>query len=116
MIRWAELLALGLFLSCGQARSAGPLRVEAMVAGSNTRLVLLAAPGYRINSRLEPALELAGDTVIRFHGSSLTSDSSYFATPPIAILPGRRREIHGTLRASICDPGAEVCRTLEVSL
>jgi hypothetical protein len=84
--------------------------------GPNTRLELVASPGLKLNARLAPALELPGGTVLRFHSTHLTSDSAYFAEPPIALLSGQQSEVHGILRASVCDSGATVCRSVEVRL
>jgi hypothetical protein len=77
----ARLFALGLLalaLGCGGAagRSA-PLRVDRQLSGGATTLVLVAAPGVRINARVKPSLELPDGTVLRFDSPHLTADSAY---------------------------------------
>ena len=49
-------------------------------------------------------------------GPELTADSSYFAQPPTAVLPGHHRSVRGTLRASICENETPVCRSLVLEL
>jgi hypothetical protein len=93
-----------------------PLAVRVEAGDSTTRLVLVAAPGLRINARLKPALELSGGEIIRFDAPLLTPDSAYFAEPPSARLPGRATTIHGTLKASACAVGERVCRLLVLRL
>jgi hypothetical protein len=46
----------------------------------------------------------------------LTADSSYFAEPPTAVLAGRHHTVRGTVRASICENDAPVCRSLVFEL
>jgi hypothetical protein len=67
-------------------------------------------------ARLKPALELADGSILRFDTSRLTADSAYFAEPPAAVLPGRHRRVRGTLRASVCENDAPVCRALVLEL
>jgi hypothetical protein len=100
---------------CAQ-EPAGPLRLETARVGADTRINLIAAPGYRINARLKPALELPGGRVIRLDSPYLTPDSAYFAEPPSALIPRRERTVGGRLRASVCDPGETVCRTVTLDL
>ena len=92
------------------------LHLEITPAGADTRLSLLAAPGYRINARVKPALELPDGSVLRFDTPHVTSDSAYFAEPPAALLSGRPGRVGGTLRASVCEPGQQVCRVLTLEL
>jgi hypothetical protein len=106
------LLCLAALGACSGTRPR--LDVQTSQAGPNTRLTLLTAPGLRLNARLKPALELPDGRVLRFDSPHLTSDSAYFAEPPGALLSGRHRRVHGTLRASVCDSGTTVCRVLEV--
>jgi hypothetical protein len=115
MSRWsaAAWLLLG---ACHGNPVPAPLRVAAAAAGPDTRLTLIPAPGLKLNARLEPALELTGGGVIRFRSQQVTPDSAYFAEPPVAVLTGRHRRVHGILRASVCDSGASVCRTVELRL
>jgi hypothetical protein len=111
------LLAL---LACGRASDAQtggqPLAIRLESAGDSSRLVLTAAPGWKVGARLKPALETDEGLVFRFDAARLTSDSAYFAEPPIVIVPGRRSMVQGTLRASACAAGERVCRvvTMEV--
>jgi hypothetical protein len=115
MSRWlaAAWLVLG---ACRGYSDPPPLRVAATAAGPDTRLTLIPAPGLKLNARLEPALELSGGAVIRFQSPKLTPDSAYFAEPPVAVLRGRHRRVHGVLRASVCDSGATVCRSVAMRL
>jgi hypothetical protein len=108
---------LAVLMACG--RSSGgtpPLRVEASRSEHGTRLTLIAQAVLKISARLAPALELTDGTVLRFSSPALTPDSSYFAHPPSAILGGQHRQVHGRLRASVCDAGAAVCRSVVVGL
>jgi hypothetical protein len=111
------LLRVGLTLlaACSSPHPV-PLSLRTAPSGPDTRLVLFVSPGLELNARLDPALELAGGGVIRFHSDRVTPDSAYFSEPPAALLPGRHAQVHGTLRASVCDSGASVCRTVEVAL
>ncbi len=101
-------------LGCA-ADPAAPLGVEYSPAGDSTRLTLVPASGVRINARLKPALELPDGTVLRFDSPRLTADSAYFAERPSALVAGPRKDVRGTLRASIC--GDEpVCRGVVLEL
>jgi hypothetical protein len=93
-----------------------PLRLETEPAGAKTILTLLAAPGLKLNARLKPALELPDGRVIRFDSPHLTADSAYFTEPPRAIVTGRQGRWRGKLRASVCDAGQTVCRTVVLEL
>lgn len=75
-----------------------------------TRLRLAPAPGWRINALLPPAFEESDGSLVRFHAESLSTDSAYFRTAPTATLAGPRRALRGTLRASVCAAGEQVCR------
>ena len=77
-------------------------------------LRLLAAPGVRINARLKPALELDDGTVLRFDSPLLTPDSAYYAAPPTAASPAGAHR--GTLRASVCQPGEGICRSVRLAV
>ncbi|MDQ3136766.1 MAG: hypothetical protein M3Q93_04170, partial [Gemmatimonadota bacterium] len=63
-----------------------------------------------------PALELSDGTVLRFDAARLTADSAYFTEPTTALLSGRRADVHGTLRASVCRDDEQVCRTVTLEL
>ncbi|HKT61401.1 MAG TPA: hypothetical protein VJQ46_15205 [Gemmatimonadales bacterium] len=109
--------ASGSLAGCsGTSRDEAPLRVAAAPAGADTRLTLHAAPNLKINARVVPALELTDRSVVRFGAGRLTADSAYFAEPPSALLTGRHDAVHGTLRASVCEVGAQVCRSLVVEI
>jgi len=69
--------------------NAQPLAVRAEPTDSATRLVLVAAPGWKINARVKPALELPSGAIVRFDAPQLTADSAYFAEPPTARILGR---------------------------
>jgi len=111
----AALVALA--LGCrGPAERPAPLRVERESSAGATRLVLVAAPGLRINARVKPALELPDGAVLRFDSPHLTADSAYFTRPPTAALPGAERRVAGTLRASVCSEHELVCRSVTLEL
>jgi hypothetical protein len=101
-----------LVLACAE-RPAPLISVRSERRGDETRLTLLAAPGARINARLLPALERTGGSVLRFHGTSLTADSSYFTAPPTLDVEG---DPSGVIRASVCPEGEAVCRRVQVTV
>ena len=103
-------------VGCGARPPAPPpaLRVVASPTGSTTRLTLFAAPHFRINARLAPALEFRDGAALRFDGPR-TADSAYFAAPPTAELP-RGVAIRGRLRASVCRDDEQVCRSIALDL
>lgn len=105
-----------LLLACSGTRDPGaPIRVNYSPAGDSTRLTLVPSAGSRINARLKPALELPDGTVLRFDSPRLTADSAYFAEPPSALVAGQRKNVRGTIRASIC--GEEpACRQFVLEL
>jgi hypothetical protein len=116
-IRFPRLALLALVLGCGgSADRPAPLRVERAAGADGTTLVLLAAPGVRINARVKPALELPDGAVLRFDSSHLTADSAYFTRPPTAVVPGSGRSVAGTLRASVCSEHELVCRSVTLEL
>lgn len=106
MLRRRGLL-LALLAGCVGTPAPVELRVERTATA--IRLRLHPAPGWRINALLPPAFEPVGASPIRFTGPRLTADSAYYAEPPVAILPGDGPP-RGTLRASICAAGEQVCR------
>ncbi len=111
------LVALAAALGCAPAPvSSGPLRIETAPAGADTRLTLIPASHIKLNARVKPALELADGTILRFDSAELTADSAYFSAPPTAVLPGRHRQVRGTVRASVCENDAPVCRSLVLEL
>ena len=117
--RAAALAAFAALLlaSCGPVEhQADPLRLVATPAGRDTRLSLVAAPGLRINARLVPALELRDGGILRFDTGRITPDSAYFTEPPSTRLRGRRRAVHGTLRASVCHTDEQVCRGISLEI
>jgi len=110
-------LAAGLLASCASAPDApAPLHLTTTPAGPDTRLTLVSAPGFEINARHPPALELPGGPVLRFTTGRRTADSAYFAEPPSTHLSGRHERVHGTLRASLCRDGEQVCRSVSIEL
>ena len=116
------LALLPLLAACAHERGPAPdadrpLAVRIERAGGVTRLVLIAAPGWKINARLKPVLELPDGARLGFDAPRLTPDSAYFAEPPGALVAEPRAGIRGTLRASVCAAGESVCRlaTLEVA-
>jgi hypothetical protein len=104
-------LIVGVCILAGCAAEPTPpvqLRVEAGSAGS--RLVLVPLPGWRINARLPPAFESAEGGVVRFHATEVSADSAYYLVPPAAAVSGGASRLRGTLRASVCAVGEQVCR------
>jgi len=96
--------------------NAQPLAVRAEPTDSATRLVLVAAPGWKINARVKPALELPSGAIVRFDAPQLTADSAYFAEPPTARILGRVATVRGMLKASVCAVGEQVCRVVTLKL
>ena len=115
------LSALALVPACAGERpapgagAAPALRVEREPAPGGTRLLLVTRPGTRINAAFRPALELLDGTVVHFDTSAVSPDSLYYAAPPAALLRAGT-EPRGTLRASVCDEGALVCRRVKVEI
>jgi hypothetical protein len=115
------LPGLALLSACAGDRpapavAAGPeLRVERHPAPGGTRLLLITRPGTRINAETRPALELLDGTVVHFDTSAVSPDSLYYDAPPAAHL-GAGAEPRGTLRASVCDDAARVCRRVQVEI
>src|SRR2546426_9944814 len=109
-MRRFALLVLVTLATPAACHSRPPL--VALEAGPPLRLVV--APGVRINARLKPALELDDGTVLRFDSPLLTPDSAYYAAPPTAASPGGAHR--GTLRASVCQPGEGICRSVRLAV
>lgn len=106
-----------LLAACGPpVRPAIPFRVEQTAVGSVTRLTLIASPGFKVNARLPPALELPDGHVVHFAGAELTVDSAYYAIPPTAIIAGAGAPVRGTLRASVCAVDERYCRSVVIRL
>jgi hypothetical protein len=113
----SSAVLLTLLLGCLPAREADPpVRLETAPAGEHTLVTLVPAAHVKLNARLKPALELADGSILRFDTERLTADSAYFAEPPAAVLPGRHPRVRGTLRASVCENDAPVCRALVLEL
>jgi len=110
------LLALPLARAAHAQTNAQPLAVRTELTESSTRLVLVAAPGWKINARVKPALELHNGAVVRFDAAQLTPDSAYFAESPIADIPGKVTNVRGTLKASVCSATEHFCRLLTLKL
>jgi hypothetical protein len=116
-MRRGVLALLALFAGCERVPpDQAPLRLTAAAEGPGTRLALHPAPHIRINARLVPALEWSDGAVLRFTTGRLTADSAYFAEPPSVLVAGRRAEVHGTLRASVCRDDERVCRQVTLAL
>lgn len=98
------------------APATGPVRLAITPAAGYTVLSVIAEPGVKVNARLKPALELADGSVLRFDSPSITPDSAYFTVPPTAELTGRHTAVHGTLRASVCSTGEQICRSVVVPI
>jgi hypothetical protein len=115
------LSGLALLPACAGERpapagaAAPALRIERAPAPGGTRLLLVTRPGTRINAGTPPALELLDGTVVQFDTSAVTPDSLYYAAPPAALLRAGT-DPRGTLRASVCDEGALVCRQVQVEI
>jgi hypothetical protein len=116
-IKLVRVALLALALGCGgSADRAAPLRVERAASAGGTTLLLVAAPGFRINARVKPALELSEGGVLRFDSPDLTADSAYYTRPPTAVVPRATRSVAGTLRASVCAEHELVCRSVTLEL
>jgi hypothetical protein len=100
-------------LAAGCHSGAAPVRVVTQAEGEGVRLSLVTDAGTRINARLKPALEAEDGRVLRFDSPAVTPDSAYFTAAPELLVPALP---HGTVRASVCDTGGTVCRTVEVRL
>ena len=110
-----QIFLLAMAASCAPA-APGPLRLRTERTSVGTRITLLVEPGFKVNARLKPALELHDGRVVRFDSSHLTPDSAYFTEPPFAEMAGGRGPLHGKLRASVCDAGETVCRSVEAEI
>ena len=106
--RLLHLLGVMLF-AAGCISRPDPLELRVVAGATATRLWLVPAPDWRISALLPPAFEPIDGPPIRFGAARLTPDSAYFAQPPAAVLPGVGG-LRGTLRASICAVGEQVCR------
>jgi hypothetical protein len=102
--------------ACRPEAAAPPLRLEAVPDGPDTRLTLIPTSHVKLNARVKPALELADGRILRFDSADLTADSAYFDSPPTVTLRGRHQAVRGTLRASVCENDAPVCRSLVLEL
>ena len=120
MRRSVVWLVLGLLAACARPRpeptAERPLVLRVAPAGDSVRLVLLAAPGWKINARLKPVLEAAGGRRLQLDALRLTADSAYFTEPPSVTVPARPGGIRGTLRASVCSAGETVCRLMTLDV
>lgn len=113
----AGLALVALAAACGGPQPAAPpLRIETARAGEDTRLRLIPARHLKLNARVKPALELPDGRVLRFDSAELSADSAYFTAPPTALLSGRHAAVRGTVRASVCENDAPVCRSLVLEL
>jgi hypothetical protein len=112
----APILAAVLFSAACARDPAHPVEVRVEPGAASTRLRLLPTPGWRINARLPPAFEQADGSVVRLSADSVSADSAYYLEPPAATLPGANRKLRGTLRASVCADGEQVCRPYVVQL
>jgi hypothetical protein len=103
--------------ACSAAPAAGaPFRLTTAPLGPDTRFTLQAAPHLKLNARVAPALELSDGRILRFRAGRRTADSAYFAEPPSAVMPGHQKQVHGTLRVSVCRDDEQVCRSLRIVL
>ena len=107
----ATLLLLALAVGgCRPAPRVDAVRLEAGVRQGRRVVAVVPAPGFRINARVPPALELRSGAVIRLAAGRVLPDSSYFVEPPWAIRPAGRR-LTGVLRVSFCRASEALCRT-----
>lgn len=82
-------------------------------SANTLELRLVPAAGARINAQFKPALETAtGDRII-FDSPAVTVDSEYFTAPPFAKINGAS-PINGTLLASVCPAGKQVCMSVKL--
>jgi hypothetical protein len=76
---------------------------------------VVPAPGFRINARVPPALELGSGAVIRLAAGRVSADSSYFVEPPWVVRPVGER-LRGVLRVSFCRDSEALCRTASLPI
>lgn len=107
------LAALAVLLAAcrsGQPDAGAELSLEAAAVAGGTRLLLIAPAGARISAGVTPTFELRDGRRIRFDTTAVTADSLYYTAPPAALVDLPPAALHGILRASICDSGANFCR------
>ena len=107
------LAALAVLLAAcrsGQPDAGPELSLETAAVAGGTRLLLIAPAGARISAGVTPTFELRDGRRIRFDTTAVTADSLYYTAPPAALVDLPPAALHGILRASICDSGANFCR------
>jgi hypothetical protein len=124
------LFLAALAAGCTERSSPASVTMTTAAEGADTRLTLVPAPGFKVNARIKPALELEGDengnadadgyggggVILRFDSPGISPDSAYFTQPPTALLAGRHRKVRGILRASVCGVHEGVCRSVTMAL
>lgn len=111
-----RLVSAGLFASaCQSGKSKDAVHLQSELRSGEPILTVVPAPGYRINARVPPALELAAGRMIRINRGRLSADSAFFVERPWVPEP-RRAALKGTLRAGICRLDESLCRIAVVSV
>ncbi len=97
-------------------RSEAGLQVRVEPGGSESLVTLIVPPSLKVNARVPPGLELHDGRILRFRADRLSADSAYLLAPIAAVVPFKTDTVHGTLRISVCDTAALVCRQLVMAL
>lgn len=103
------------FVGCGTAAEA-PISVESTSLPEGTRVTIVPRDGYRISARVAPAFELSDGTVMLFDAPGRTPQSAYFDSLPRIETPRPADQLHGVVRASVCETANNYCRVVEVEL
>jgi len=101
--------------ACGTAAES-PISVETTPVSDGTRLTIIPREGYRISARAAPAFELADGSVMLFDAPGRTPQSAYFDSLPRLQTSRPRDDLHGIVRASVCETTNDYCRVVEVEM
>jgi len=111
---WWRLGLLVVVVTGCRHEAAFQVRVDP--GGSESLVTLIVPPSLRVNARVPPGLELPDGRVLRFRADRLSADSAYLLAPISAVVPFKTDTVHGTLRMSVCDTVAQVCRPWVIAL
>jgi len=101
--------------ACGTAAEL-PISVETTPLPDGTRLTIVPHEGYRISARAAPAFELADGSIMLFDAPGRTPQSAYFDSLPRLDTSRPSDDLHGTVRASVCETTNDYCRVVEVKM
>jgi hypothetical protein len=102
-------------VACGTAAES-PISVETTPLPDGTRLTIVPRDGYRISARAAPALELADGSIMLFDAPGRTALAAYFDSLPRLETSRPHDDLHGTVRASVCETTNDYCRVVEVEM